>query len=91
MMQSTDMSLANSFKFRKNLYLLLAIAGSIALTSDLLISVVVFFCLAWIELKRLGVSRLWMLVYVGLTSGVGLSCALPFFLYRRELKMEEMK
>jgi hypothetical protein len=121
MMQSTDMSLANSFKFRKNLYLLLAIAGSIvpwfwlqqdpnsllsptlflqkafannitiALTNDLLISVVAFFCLAWIELKRLGISRLWMLVYVGLTFGVGLSCALPFFLYRRELKMQEIK
>ncbi len=99
----------------KLLYLLLAIAGSIApwfwllqdptalvsptlffqkafanniaiaLTNDLLISAVAFFCLAWMELKRLRVSRWWMLVYIGLTFGVGLSCALPFFLYRREL------
>jgi hypothetical protein len=55
-----------------------------ALTSDLLISAIAFFCFVWIELKRLDISRLWLLAYVGLTFGVGLSCALPFFLYRRE-------
>lgn len=55
-----------------------------ALTSDLLISAIAFFCFVWIELKRLGTPRLWLLVYVGLTFGVGLSCALPFFLYNRE-------
>ncbi|MBW4508278.1 MAG: DUF2834 domain-containing protein [Scytonematopsis contorta HA4267-MV1] len=54
------------------------------ITSDLLISASAFFYFAWIELKRLGVSRLWMLAYIGLTFGVGLSCSLPFFLYRRE-------
>jgi Terpene cyclase DEP1 len=59
-----------------------------ALTSDLLISVVVFFCFAWLELKRLGSDRLWILIYVGLTFGIGLSCALPFFLYRREQILE---
>lgn len=60
-----------------------------ALTSDLLISAIAFFYFAWIELKRLGVSRLWVLVYVGLTFGVGLSCAMPFFLYRREQILEQ--
>jgi hypothetical protein len=55
---------------------------------DLLISAIVFFCFAWMELKRLRVSRLWMLAYVGLTFGVGLCCSLPFFLYRRELVLE---
>jgi Terpene cyclase DEP1 len=59
-----------------------------AVASDLLISATVFLCFAWIELKRLGVSRLWLLVYVGLTFGVGLCCALPFFLYRREQILE---
>ncbi|HAA33128.1 MAG TPA: hypothetical protein DCE56_42160 [Cyanobacteria bacterium UBA8553] len=59
-----------------------------ALTTDLLISAIAFFCFVWIELKRLGISRLWILVYVGLTFGIGLSCALPFFLYRREQSLE---
>ncbi|NJM61570.1 MAG: DUF2834 domain-containing protein [Oscillatoriales cyanobacterium RU_3_3] len=68
------------------LFLQRAFANNIAaaLTSDLLISAIAFFCFTWIELKRLGTSRLWLLIYVGLTFGVGLSCALPFFLYRRE-------
>jgi len=55
-----------------------------ALASDLLISVVAFFCFTWIELKRLNISRLWIIFYVGLTFGVGLSCSLPLFLYYRE-------
>lgn len=59
-----------------------------ALTSDLLISAIAFFCFASIELKQLGSERRWVLLYVGLTFGVGLSCALPFFLYRREQFLE---
>jgi preprotein translocase subunit SecY len=59
-----------------------------ALTSDLLISAIAFFCFVWIELKRLGVSRAWVVVYIGLTFGVELSCSLPFFLYRREQILE---
>jgi hypothetical protein len=51
---------------------------------DLLISAIAFFGFAWMELKRLKISRLWMFVYIGLTFGIGLSCALPIFLYRRE-------
>jgi Terpene cyclase DEP1 len=62
---------------------------SAALTSDLLISAIAFFCFVWIELKRLDISRLWLLVYVGLTFGVGLSCALPFFLYSRGQVLEQ--
>jgi hypothetical protein len=72
------------------LFLQKAIANNVAtgLTSDLIISALVFFSFAWIELKRLSISRLWLFVYVGLTFGIGLSCALPFFLYRREQSLE---
>lgn len=67
-----------------------AFANNIAATegTDLLISAIAFFCLAWIELKRLGSSQRWILLYIGLTFGIGLSCALPFFLYRREQILE---
>lgn len=68
--------------FSPTLFLQRAFENNVAaaLTSDLLISVVVFFCFVWFELKRLDVSRRWIIVYVGLIFGVGLSCALPFFL-----------
>lgn len=59
-----------------------------ALTSDLLISAIAFFSFIWIELKRLNISRLWLIVYVGLTFGIGLSCSLPLFLYFREQVLE---
>ncbi|MEG4805331.1 DUF2834 domain-containing protein [Microcoleus sp. ARI1-B5] len=59
-----------------------------ARTTDLLISVVAFFCFVGMEQKRLKVSQLWLLLYVGLTFAIGLSCALPFFLYRREQILE---
>jgi hypothetical protein len=57
---------------------------AIDLATDLIISAIAFWCFAAIELKRLGSSQRWLFVYVGLTLGVGVSCALPFFLYRRE-------
>jgi hypothetical protein len=118
MLKSIDTSTTKALNPLKPLFLILAIAGSIApwfwllqdpvallsptlflqrafanniataLTSDLLISAITFFCFAWIELKRLGSSRQWILLYMGLTFGVGLSCALPFFLYRREQILE---
>jgi hypothetical protein len=118
MLQSTNISAKNSFNSIKTLYLLCAIAGSIApwfwllqdttvllspalflqrafennvaadITSDLLISALVFFAFVWVELKRLGTSRLWAIAYVGLTLGVGLSYALPCFLYHREQMLE---
>jgi hypothetical protein len=52
--------------------------------TDVIVSALAFFCFASIELKRLGSSPRWLLLYVGLTFGVGVSCALPLFLYRRE-------
>ena len=118
MLKLTNVPETNSSNFQKSLYLLIAIAGSIApwywllqepstllspslflqrafanhiaagLTTDLLISAIAFFCFTWFELKRLGISRLWLLLYIGLTFGVGLSCSLPFFLYRREQILE---
>ena len=67
-----------------------AFANNIAagLTADLLISAIAFFCFVWFELKRLNVSRTWIILYIGLTFGVGLSCSLPFFLYWRERQLE---
>jgi Terpene cyclase DEP1 len=118
MLKSIETSTTKAFNPIKPLFLILAIAGSIApwfwllqdpnallsptlflqrafanniataLTNDLLISAIAFFCFIWIELKRLGSSRQWILLYVGLTFGIGLSCALPFFLYRREQILE---
>jgi hypothetical protein len=72
------------------LFLQRAFANQIATAcaSDLLMSSLVFFCYAAIELKRLGASRRWVLLYIGLTFGIGLSCSLPFFLYRRELILD---
>ncbi|NJL61234.1 MAG: DUF2834 domain-containing protein [Methylacidiphilales bacterium] len=114
MLPSTNISTKNQSNSLKTIYLLLAIAGSIApwfwliqdstalvslplffqrafanniaagLASDLVISSLVFFSFAWIELKRLGISRMWLIVYIGLTFGIGLSCSLPCFLYYRE-------
>ncbi len=114
MLPSTNISTKNQSSSLKTIYLLLAIAGSIApwfwflqdstalvslplffqrafannvaagLTSDLVISSLVFFSFVWIELKRMGASRMWLIVYIGLTFGIGLSCSLPCFLYYRE-------
>lgn len=63
-----------------------AFANNIAITeaTDLLISATTFFCFASIELKRLGSSQRWLLIYLALTFGIGLCSALPVFLYRRE-------
>ncbi|MEO1125006.1 MAG: DUF2834 domain-containing protein [Cyanobacteria bacterium J06639_16] len=57
---------------------------AIALSTDLLISTLVFFTFAWFELSRLGLSRRWLWLYLGCTLGIGLSCSLPLFLYLRE-------
>ncbi|MDV3349767.1 DUF2834 domain-containing protein [Leptothoe sp. ISB3NOV94-8A] len=59
----------------------------IALTVDLSISCLVFFCFAWFELSRIGLSRRWLWLYLGCTLGVGLSCSLPLFLYMRERQL----
>lgn len=60
---------------------------AIALTIDLAISCLVFFCFAWFELQRLNVSHRWLWLYLGCTFGVGLSCSLPLFLYLRERQL----
>ncbi|AKG20094.1 DUF2834 domain-containing protein [Calothrix sp. 336/3] len=67
-----------------------AFANNIAaiFASDLIISGLVFFGFVWVELKRLGTSRWWAIAYVALTLGIGLSCALPCFLYHREKILE---
>ncbi|HEY9641247.1 MAG TPA: DUF2834 domain-containing protein [Coleofasciculaceae cyanobacterium] len=118
MLKTTQTSTTASFVSIKSLYLLFAIAGTIApwfwllqdlsallsptlffqqtfanaiastWATDLLISAVVFFCFVWIELKRLNISRRWIVLYIGLTFGVGLCCSLPFFLYHREQLLE---
>lgn len=77
--------------FSPELFLQATFANNIttALASDLIISAIAFFCFVWVELKRLNVSRLWLILYVGLTFGIGLSCALPVFLYRREFILEQ--
>jgi hypothetical protein len=115
MSASPKISTTRSFDSLKTLYLILAIAGSIApwfwllqdstallsptlfcqrafannvataISSDILISATVFFWFAAIELKRLNSAGVWILLYIGLTFGIGLSCALPLFMYRREL------
>jgi hypothetical protein len=64
------------------------VASAIAI--DLLICADVFFCFSFIELKRLGLSRRWLSIYVVVTFGIGVSCALPLFLYGRERTLETM-
>jgi hypothetical protein len=73
-----------------SLFLQKTFANNISTTwaNDLVISAIVFFCFAWTELKRLRVSRLWLILYVGLTFGVGLCCSLSLFLYHREQRLE---
>jgi len=65
------------------------VASAVAI--DLLICADVFFCFSFIELKRLGLSRRWLFVYVVATFGIGVSCALPLFLYWRERALETLK
>ena len=51
-------------------------------TADLLITSLVFWVLLFPEARRSGVARPWVYVLVNLT--IGLSCALPLFLWARE-------
>jgi hypothetical protein len=51
-------------------------------TTDLLISSVVFWVFLFAEARRCGVARPWLYVLVNLL--IGLSCALPLFLWARE-------
>jgi hypothetical protein len=71
------------------LFLERSVANNVATTwaTDVIISAIVLWCFAAIELKRLGSSQRWLLLYVGLTLGVGVSCALPAFFYHRERRL----
>jgi len=51
-------------------------------TADLLVSSVVFWIFLFPEARRVGVTAPWLFVAVNLL--IGLSCALPLFLWRRE-------
>ena len=51
-------------------------------TTDLLISSLVFWIFLFAEARRSGVARPWLYVLVNLL--IGLSCALPLFLWARE-------
>ncbi|WP_414622122.1 DUF2834 domain-containing protein [Calothrix sp. CCY 0018] len=59
-----------------------------AFGTDLVISALVFLCFTFFELKRLGLSRSRLLIYIIATVGIGLSCGLPLFLYFREGVLE---
>lgn len=61
---------------------------SSATAADLLLSALIFFCFSFLELKRLGISQRWLLVYIVITFSIGLSCALPLFFYFREQALE---
>jgi hypothetical protein len=54
---------------------------SSAVAADLMVSVLVFFFFVFTEGRRTGVTSLW--IYIPLTLFVGLSFALPLFLYNR--------
>lgn len=60
---------------------LFATAPAAGFTSDLLITSLAFWVWSFRESKALGMSRWWAYVVVNLA--VGLSCALPLFLYMR--------
>ncbi len=55
-------------------------AGGFA--TDLLVSSVVFWIFLFRECRRLGIARGWIYVLVNLL--IGLSCALPLFLWARQ-------
>ncbi len=56
-------------------------------SADLLISSFVFWILAFRESRRLGMAKPWAFVLLNLL--IGLSCALPLFLYFREAKLQK--
>jgi len=62
--------------------------GTTAFAADLLVSVIAFWVFLFIEANRLKMKNAWL--YVLATMLVGLSFALPLFLYFRERKLEEI-
>ena len=60
--------------------------GTTAFAADLFISVLAFWIFVFIETSRLGMRNAWL--YLAATVLVGLSFALPLFLYFRERRLE---
>lgn len=61
---------------------------SLDLAVDLLISAIALWCFSFVELKRIGLSQSWLFFYILITLCIGVSCALPLFLYFREKALE---
>jgi hypothetical protein len=53
---------------------------------DVIVSAVVLLIFVWVEGRRLGMGRLWLPIVAMFT--VGVSLALPLFLYLREARQE---
>ncbi len=54
-------------------------------SSDIVISALIFFVFAYRELKRLEMPLNWLAIYIAGTFSVGICFALSLFLYQREL------
>lgn len=64
-------------------------SGTTAFAVDLLISVLAFWALVLIESSRLGMRNAWLYMLASLM--VGLSFALPLFLYFRERRLQSAR
>lgn len=62
----------------------LASPVSVLVSSDVIISAIVFFTFAYVELKRLGMSHSRLAVYFVTTCSIGVCFSLALFLYQRE-------
>ena len=60
--------------------------GTAAAFTDLSVSSIVFWIFAFAESARLGLRHAW--AWIPLNCFVGLSCALPLFLYMRQRRLE---
>lgn len=62
--------------------------GTAATFTDLAVTSLVFWLFAFAESTRLGLKRAWL--WIVLNCFVGLSCALPLFLYVRQRRLEAL-
>lgn len=56
------------------------------LSSDIILSALIFFTFAHKELKRLGMPHYWLVLYILGTCSVGICFGLSLFLYQREAR-----
>lgn len=61
--------------------------ASAGLVADLTVATLAFWAGSWAEARRLGMRRWW--IYPAVTLAIGLSCALPLFLWARAGRLEE--